>query len=175
MTYSEAAHILGIQGYISPKMTKNAYLKLAKRYHPDKDSKGLEMMKKINNAFATLENYTGRIEGINNLTTYRSSKVTGGKQEAPHKFKNMTKNNLVFLVSLAIILLYVIFGIIYGCAYIKSLHPIVYNYISGLLMMTAIAYVAIYKGNITLVAAAFFGSSLFLIIVELTRQYLLTS
>ena len=175
MTYSEAAHILGIQGYITPKLTKKAYLKLAKRYHPDMDSTGGEMMKKINNAFATLQNYTGTIEGINNLTTYTFS-------NSKNKTKNLSKKqlkgnqfNIYEWITMVITMLAMIFGIIYGAAHINAQFPIYFNHISILIMMISIWYVVSEIGCITSVLSILFGSILFRILVELAQRYIISS
>ena len=62
MKHSDAANILGINGDVTPEIVKQAYRLAAKKYHPDVNPAGEEMMKIINDAFDTLKDYTGSIE-----------------------------------------------------------------------------------------------------------------
>ena len=59
MEQSDAANILGLQDEITPEITKKAYRDAAKKYHPDINPAGSEMMKIINSAFEALKNFTG--------------------------------------------------------------------------------------------------------------------
>jgi len=62
MKITDAANVLGLSGDITPECVKMAFREKAKKYHPDINPAGVEMMKVINAAFDTLKNYTGRIE-----------------------------------------------------------------------------------------------------------------
>jgi hypothetical protein len=68
MQISDAAKLLSLSGNITPELVKKAYHNAEKKYHPDVNPAGAEMMKIINNAFETLENYTGAVleESSNN-------------------------------------------------------------------------------------------------------------
>ena len=61
MQHSDAINILGLSGDITPEIVKQAYRLAAKKYHPDVNPAGAEMMKIINDAFDTLKDYTGTI------------------------------------------------------------------------------------------------------------------
>lgn len=62
MKTSDAANILGLQNEITPEITKQAYRLAAKKYHPDVNPAGTEMMKVINSAYAVLKDYSGVID-----------------------------------------------------------------------------------------------------------------
>tara|TARA_R100000322_G_scaffold160422_1_gene121905 strand:+ start:96 stop:590 length:495 start_codon:yes stop_codon:yes gene_type:complete len=62
MTPFDAAKILSLTGEITPEAVKIAYREAAKKYHPDVNAAGAEMMKAVNAAFDALKNYTGNIE-----------------------------------------------------------------------------------------------------------------
>lgn len=55
MNKLDACKILGISGEINLKSVKTAYFKACKTYHPDKNPAGLEMMKAVNEAYASLK------------------------------------------------------------------------------------------------------------------------
>lgn len=59
MNIYDAAKILGLQGDITPEDVKSAYKDAAKKYHPDINPAGAEMMKMVNAAFDVLKEYTG--------------------------------------------------------------------------------------------------------------------
>lgn len=61
MKISDAAAILGLSGHITPDATKSAYRAAARRYHPDRNPAGAEMMKLVNAAFDALKSFTGTI------------------------------------------------------------------------------------------------------------------
>lgn len=59
MNIYDAARILGLTGKLNPEDTKAAYREACKKYHPDINPVGEEMMKIINQAFDILKDYTG--------------------------------------------------------------------------------------------------------------------
>ena len=59
MQQTDAMNILGLSGDITPEIVKQAFRAAAKKYHPDINPAGAEMMKVINDAFDTLKDYTG--------------------------------------------------------------------------------------------------------------------
>jgi hypothetical protein len=97
-------------------------------------------------------------------------KAKENKKEISQKSEKRLKETLIVIASF-----YLIFFTVYGCACIKSLYPTVYEMISGLLMAIAIAYVVIKNRSLTFVITTFLGSALFLILVEITRQYIATN
>ena len=62
MRISDAAHILGLTGEITPEDTKLAFRRAAQKYHPDRNPAGLEMMKLVNAAFDLLKDWTGNLD-----------------------------------------------------------------------------------------------------------------
>jgi len=67
MNVYDAANFLGLTGEITPEAVKAAYRIAAKKYHPDVNPAGLEMMKFINGAFDVLKDYEGEVnhrEGV---------------------------------------------------------------------------------------------------------------
>lgn len=70
MKLSDAANILGLQNEITPEITKQAYRDAAKKYHPDINPAGTDMMKIINSAFEVLKDYSGSIDPQNQDLTY---------------------------------------------------------------------------------------------------------
>ncbi len=62
MNIYDAAKILGIFGEITPEKTKTAYRAACKKYHPDINKAGEEMMKIINQAYDALKDYQGEIK-----------------------------------------------------------------------------------------------------------------
>jgi len=63
MKISDAAHILGLTGDITPEIVKQAYRKAVQKYHPDRNPAGLEMMKLVNAAFEVLKQWSGNLDG----------------------------------------------------------------------------------------------------------------
>lgn len=61
MNIYDASKILGISGEITPEITKKAYREASKKFHPDINPAGLEMMKIINEAYDALKTYKGFI------------------------------------------------------------------------------------------------------------------
>lgn len=62
MNIYDAAKILGVFGEITPEQTKAAYRTACKKYHPDINKAGAEMMKIINQAYDALKDYQGEIK-----------------------------------------------------------------------------------------------------------------
>ncbi len=62
MKISDAAQILEISGTVTPEIVQAAYRAAAKKYHPDLNPAGAEMMKIVNAANDVLKDYTGEIE-----------------------------------------------------------------------------------------------------------------
>lgn len=62
MNIYDAAKILGLSGNITPQTAKTAYRKACKKYHPDVNPAGNEMMKLINQAYDVLKDYSGEIK-----------------------------------------------------------------------------------------------------------------
>lgn len=62
MNIYDAAKILGLTGSLNPEDTKAAYRAACKKYHPDINPVGEEMMKIINQAFDALKDYTGEMK-----------------------------------------------------------------------------------------------------------------
>ncbi len=61
MKISDAANILGLTGDITHEIVKKAYRVAVKKYHPDVNPAGEEMMKIINDAYSVLKDYQGSI------------------------------------------------------------------------------------------------------------------
>ena len=61
MTPYDAAKILGLTGEITPELAKAAYRAACKKYHPDVNPAGEEMMKVINEAHDALREFSGTI------------------------------------------------------------------------------------------------------------------
>jgi len=55
MNMYDAAKILGLTGQISDADLKLAFRRAVSKYHPDRNPAGLEMMKAVNEAYATLK------------------------------------------------------------------------------------------------------------------------
>ena len=62
MNIYDAAKILGLTGEITPQDTKTAYREACKKYHPDVNPAGGEMIKLINAAYDALRDYSGDIK-----------------------------------------------------------------------------------------------------------------
>ncbi len=61
MTPYDAAKILGLSGEITPELAKQAHRKACKKYHPDINPAGEEMMKLVNEAYSILQDFTGNV------------------------------------------------------------------------------------------------------------------
>ncbi|MEK9768619.1 MAG: J domain-containing protein [Betaproteobacteria bacterium] len=70
MNYLDAAKILQINGKVDSGIIKKAYLDACKKYHPDVNSGGLEMMQMVNAAYDVLKDYSGDITGNEKDTDY---------------------------------------------------------------------------------------------------------
>lgn len=55
MKLQDALNILGLTGEVTFEDAKRAYRKASMKYHPDRNPAGLEMMKAVNTAWATLQ------------------------------------------------------------------------------------------------------------------------
>ena len=66
MKQSDAAKLLDISGAVTPELVKSAFRTQAKKYHPDVNPAGLEMMQMINDAFDTLKDFIGTINQSEN-------------------------------------------------------------------------------------------------------------
>lgn len=62
MNIYDAAKILQLSGHVTPKQIKAAYREVCKKYHPDLNPAGAEMMKIINQAFEALKDYSGELK-----------------------------------------------------------------------------------------------------------------
>jgi curved DNA-binding protein CbpA len=63
MNKRDAFSILNINaGHVTPSDIKAAYRKATLLYHPDRNPAGLEMMKMINAAYATVKDFQGAVE-----------------------------------------------------------------------------------------------------------------
>jgi hypothetical protein len=62
MKIAEAANILGIEGDITPEVAKTAYRAACKKFHPDVNPAGEEMMKIVNGAYDVLKDFAGKVE-----------------------------------------------------------------------------------------------------------------
>lgn len=62
MNIYDAAKILRLSGHIDPTQTKTAYRAACKKYHPDINPAGDDMMTVINAAFEALKDYQGEIK-----------------------------------------------------------------------------------------------------------------
>ena len=62
MNIYDAAKILGLDGDITPEQTKEAYREACKKYHPDVNPVGEEMMKIVNEAYSVLKDHSGEVK-----------------------------------------------------------------------------------------------------------------
>ena len=62
MNIYDAAKILGLSGEINIQDTKSAYRAACKKYHPDINPAGEDMMKVVNEAYEALKDYAGEIK-----------------------------------------------------------------------------------------------------------------
>ena len=62
MKQTDAAKILDLSGDITPDQVKRAYRLACKKYHPDRNPGGLEMMQAVNEAYDVLKDFTGNID-----------------------------------------------------------------------------------------------------------------
>lgn len=62
MNIYDAAKILGLSGRIDPATTKKAYREACKKYHPDVNPAGDEMMKVVIEAYQALKEHDGDLK-----------------------------------------------------------------------------------------------------------------
>ncbi|MFN3171242.1 MAG: J domain-containing protein [Hyphomicrobiales bacterium] len=62
MNVYDAAKILSVSGEVTPQQVKAAYVAACKKYHPDINPAGEEMMKVINAAYEVLREYSGTLK-----------------------------------------------------------------------------------------------------------------
>lgn len=62
MNIYDAAKILALCGEITPEATKAAYREACKKYHPDVNPVGEDMMKLVNQAYDALQDHSGEIK-----------------------------------------------------------------------------------------------------------------
>ncbi len=62
MNIYDAAKILGLSGNLTPEDIKKSYREACKKYHPDINAAGSEMMKVVNQAYDVLKDYSGEIK-----------------------------------------------------------------------------------------------------------------
>lgn len=62
MNIYDAAKILCVSGDVTPEQVKSAYVAACKKYHPDVNPAGAEMMKVVNAAYEVLKEYSGAIK-----------------------------------------------------------------------------------------------------------------
>lgn len=62
MNIYDAAKILGLSGEVTPEQSKAAYREACKKYHPDVNAAGEDMMKIINAAYDVLKEYSGELK-----------------------------------------------------------------------------------------------------------------
>lgn len=62
MNIYDAAKILGLTGHTNPAITKKAYREACKKFHPDVNPAGDEMMKIVNQAFQALKDHDGELK-----------------------------------------------------------------------------------------------------------------
>ena len=62
MNIYDAAKILSLSGSVTPELIKTAFREACKKYHPDINPAGEEMMKVVNAAYEVLKNHSGEIK-----------------------------------------------------------------------------------------------------------------
>ena len=62
MKHSDAAAVLGLSGTITPEMVQDAWKAAAKKYHPDVNPAGADMMKVVNAARDALDGFSGNVD-----------------------------------------------------------------------------------------------------------------
>jgi hypothetical protein len=70
MNKRDAFKILGLTGEITPATTKLAYRLLCKKYHPDRNPAGLEIMQLVNVAYSIVKDETCLSEATTESATY---------------------------------------------------------------------------------------------------------
>jgi hypothetical protein len=62
MNIYDAAKILGLSGEVTPELAKAAYHAACKKYHPDVNPAGEDMMKVVNEAYSALRDFSGSVK-----------------------------------------------------------------------------------------------------------------
>lgn len=62
MNFYDAAKILNLSGELTPDLIKAAFIAACKKYHPDINPAGAEMMKVVNAAYDILRDYEGTVQ-----------------------------------------------------------------------------------------------------------------
>jgi DnaJ-class molecular chaperone len=62
MNIYDAAKILGLSGEVTPDIIRTAYLAACKKYHPDINPAGADMMKVVNAAYTALRDFAGNVK-----------------------------------------------------------------------------------------------------------------
>lgn len=62
MNTYDAARVLGLSGDIDPEAVKTAYRTMSKKFHPDINPAGADMMKLINAAYDALKDFVGNLD-----------------------------------------------------------------------------------------------------------------
>ena len=72
MQISDAAKLLNLTGDITPEIVKAAYIAATKKYHPDINPAGENMMKMVNAAYDAMKSYNGilDVDGTPESTPY---------------------------------------------------------------------------------------------------------
>jgi hypothetical protein len=77
MNIQDAANLLGISNGITPEITKEAFRRAAMKFHPDRNSAGLEMMQAINAAYQVLREFNGVVGEANGYDDLLSDAING--------------------------------------------------------------------------------------------------
>ncbi|RED44135.1 J domain-containing protein [Aestuariispira insulae] len=65
MNIYDAARILGLSGELDAETIKSAYREAARKYHPDTNPAGADMMKMVNAAYDVLKDFSGKLDFSN--------------------------------------------------------------------------------------------------------------
>ncbi|MFZ4210579.1 J domain-containing protein [Pantoea endophytica] len=96
MNIQQALNILGLTGELSVDDVKKAYRKLANKYHPDKNSFNVELMKAINTAKDYLMDNLDKINSFQSLNQDEQYNFTEELAEILAQLNNL--NGIVFEV-----------------------------------------------------------------------------
>lgn len=70
MSIYDAAKVLGLTGTLTPEDIRTAFREAAKKYHPDVNPAGLQMMQLVNAAFEALKDYSEPVDVKEQDVTY---------------------------------------------------------------------------------------------------------
>lgn len=70
MKTQDAANLLNLTGRITPELARAAWLAACKKYHPDVNPAGEQMMKLVNAAYDVLKDFAGETEGQDRDPSY---------------------------------------------------------------------------------------------------------